>query len=120
MSSWSTKPANGSWFRQILAVVSWIPPHCRWNPSSPPPFTWSLNFLYASTAAFTVANLYYNHPILNLLAQEFHVTYEEASRIPALMQAGYTVGLFFLCPLGDLLPRRPFILLLVGLTASLW
>ncbi|GME63553.1 putative transporter ygaY [Neofusicoccum parvum] len=33
-----------------------------------------LNFLFAFAGAFTVANLYYNHPILNILADDFNVT----------------------------------------------
>ncbi|KDR77520.1 hypothetical protein GALMADRAFT_65752, partial [Galerina marginata CBS 339.88] len=40
-------------------------------------------------------------------------------RIPTLIQAGYAAGLFFLCPLGDLVRRRQLILLLVFATASL-
>lgn len=35
------------------------------------------------------------------------------------MQAGYAAGLLFICPLGDLFPRRPFILALIALTASI-
>ena len=31
-----------------------------------------------------------------------------------------TVGLLFLCPLGDIFPRRNFILLLVLFTATVW
>jgi MFS family permease len=80
----------------------------------------SLNILFAFAAGFTVANLYYNHPILNILARDFHVPYEKVAQIPTVMQAGYASGLLFLCPLGDLLPRRPFVVGLVGFTATVW
>jgi predicted MFS family arabinose efflux permease len=79
-----------------------------------------LNVLFAFAGCFTVANLYYNHPILNILAHDFGVTYEQVSRIPTLMQAGYAAGLLLLCPLGDLFKRRPFVLLLVLFTATSW
>lgn len=74
----------------------------------------------AFAGCFTVANLYYTHPILNLLARDFKVTDQQASFIPTLAQAGYAVGLFLLNPLGDLLKRRPYVLWLVFFTATLW
>ena len=80
----------------------------------------SLNFLFAFAACFTVANLYYNHPILNKLAEDFNISYERASLIPTMMQAGYAIGLVFLCPLGDLFRRRVFVLILVWFTATIW
>lgn len=61
----------------------------------------------------------YNHPILNILAKDFDVTYEKVSIIPTVMQAGYAVGLLFLCPLGDIFRRRAFVLILVWFTATL-
>jgi hypothetical protein len=75
------------------------------------------NFSQAGT--FTVANLYYSHPILNILADEFHVTNEQASLVPTVMQAGYAAGLLFLCPLGDIFPRRAYVLILVWFTATM-
>jgi hypothetical protein len=107
-------------FKRAWDIVSWTPPNCRWDPDKPPQFSLALNVLFAFAGAFTVANLYYNHPILNILANDFKVSYEKVSQIPTLMQAGYATGLFFLCPLGDLLRRRPFVLSLVFLTSSLW
>jgi len=106
--------------RSILDFVSWMPPWCRWDDQSPPQFSTWHNVLFAFAGAFTVANLYYNHPILNVLAHDFHVPYVTVSRIPTLMQAGYATGLLFLCPLGDLFPRRPFTLTLVFFTATMW
>jgi MFS family permease len=69
-------------------------------------------------ATFTVANLYYNHPILNILAEDFDVSYEKVSTIPTVMQAGYAAGLLFLNPLGDVFRRRAFVLILVWFTAT--
>jgi len=57
---------------------------------------------------------------LDILAEDFNVTYEQASYIPTVAQAGYAAGLLFLCPLGDLLKRRPFVLWLVWFTATAW
>ena len=74
----------------------------------------------ANALIVTVANLYYNHPILNILAHDFGVRYEQVAQIPTVMQAGYAAGLLFLCPLGDLLPRRPFVCGLVFFTATMW
>jgi hypothetical protein len=45
---------------------------------------------------------------------------EKVAQIPTVMQAGYAAGLLFLCPLGDLLPRRPFVVGLVGFTTMMW
>lgn len=100
--------------------LTWTPRWCRWDPEKPPVFSVWHNILFAFAGAFTVGNLYYNHPILNVLAADFNVPYETVSRIPTLMQAGYAAGLLFVCPLGDLLKRRPLTLGLVLFTATLW
>ncbi|KAL8690450.1 MAG: hypothetical protein Q9218_004104 [Villophora microphyllina] len=91
-----------------LSVILYTPKRCRYDPANPPRFSLPLNLLFGFAAAFTVANLYYNHPILHLLAGEFGVSNERASLIPTLAQAGYASGLLFLCPLvSDLaLPHR--------------
>ncbi|KAF1974917.1 MFS general substrate transporter [Bimuria novae-zelandiae CBS 107.79] len=107
-------------WRRTYDVLNYVPPRCRWDPAKPPVFSMSMNILFAFAAGFTVANLYYSHPILNILAHDFGVEYEQVAQIPTVMQAGYAAGLLFLCPLGDLLPRRPFVVGLVGLTATLW
>jgi hypothetical protein len=127
-----------SLWRRIYNVLTWTPPNCRWDPKKPPQFSMSMSkfisiipsryeptksksdVLFAFAAGFTVANLYYNHPILNILAQDFGVRYEQVAQIPTVMQAGYAAGLLFLCPLGDLLPRRPFVCGLVFFTATMW
>lgn len=106
--------------RRIVLLLTWCPPRCRWDPENPPKFSMALNILFGFSGAFTVANLYYNHPILNILAHDFDVPYEKVAQIPTVMQAGYAAGLLFLCPLGDTVPRRPFTLGLVLFTATMW
>ncbi|KAK2626759.1 hypothetical protein QTJ16_003934 [Diplocarpon rosae] len=106
--------------RKIWELVSWTPERCRWDPESPPEFSMALNLLFAFAATFTVANLYYSHPILNILAIEFDVSNEKASQVPTMAQAGYAAGLLFICPLGDIFRRRAFVLILVFFTATMW
>jgi len=114
----SKQEAQPLW-RKTYDIIFWVPPKARWDPEEPPKFSMALNILFAFAGAFTVANLYYNHPILNILAEDFGVPYAKVAEIPTLAQAGYAVGLFFLCPLGDLFKRRPFVLSLVFFTATM-
>ncbi|KAL8657696.1 MAG: hypothetical protein Q9226_001648 [Calogaya cf. arnoldii] len=107
-------------WRKLLGFIFYTPQRCRYDPANPPRFSIWLNLLFAFAGAFTVANLYYNHPILHLLAQEFGVSNERASLIPTLGQAGYAFGLLFLCPLGDVFPRRLYVLSLVLFTSTVW
>ncbi|THH27010.1 hypothetical protein EUX98_g7177 [Antrodiella citrinella] len=96
-----------------------IPAHLQYHPDKPHDWTLALNVFFGIAATFLVANLYYCQPILIQLAESFGVTYDEVSRIPTLIQAGYAVGLLLISPLGDLVRRRPLILLLTFLSASL-
>ena len=107
-------------WRRVVNIISYTPRKCRYDPDRPFIFSTPLNLLFAFSGGFTVANLYYSHPILNKLATDFNVSQERVSLIPTLAQAGYGSGLLFLCPLGDLFRRRPFILLLVWFTATSW
>ncbi|PQE25862.1 major facilitator superfamily transporter protein [Rutstroemia sp. NJR-2017a BBW] len=111
---------ENAFMRSCWKVLTWMPKRCRYDPESPPQFSMMLNLLFAFACTFTVANLYYSHPILNILADEFNVTNERASIIPTVSQAGYASGLLFLCPLGDIFKRRPFVLILVFFTATMW
>ena len=70
----------------------------------------SLVFLLACAAGLGVATLYYNQPILGVLAADFHATAGEIGTIPTLTQIGYTVGILLLAPLGDRYDRRRVIL----------
>ncbi|KAK4158033.1 major facilitator superfamily domain-containing protein [Chaetomidium leptoderma] len=110
---------TGKW-TTVRRLWNWKPKPARYDPENPPKFTIWLNLLFGFASCFTVSNLYYNQAILNRIADTFDTTFEKASSVATLMQAGYASGLLLICPLGDILPRRPFILALVAFTATLW
>lgn len=72
-------------------------------------------FLTIATG-LVVANIYYNQPLLGLIAREFQVTESAASKIAMLTQVGYAVGLFIIVPLGDKVPRKKLIMANMFLT----
>jgi len=120
-------PAKPPQFSMSMNVLFAFAAGCMYQPILPSQLFLNLSpyltlHLHACANALivTVANLYYNHPILNILAHDFGVRYEQVAQIPTVMQAGYAAGLLFLCPLGDLLPRRPFVCGLVFFTATMW
>ncbi|KAK3985995.1 major facilitator superfamily domain-containing protein [Cladorrhinum sp. PSN332] len=115
----ATTPSNSSSSRWTK-IWHWKPPPARYDPLNPPKFTIYLNMLFGFASCFTVSNLYYNQAILNRIALSFSVPFERASTVATLMQAGYAGGLLLLCPLGDIFPRRPFILSLILFTALAW
>lgn len=71
--------------------------------------------LMAVSAGITVANIYYNQPILMDIAVEFKTTETRAGLISMLSQIGYGLGLFFITPLGDKLNKKTLIITLQGL-----
>jgi len=70
-------------------------------------------------AGICVANIYYNQPLLKDMARDLQVDERRIGLISVLTQSGYALGLFFLTPLGDKVPRKRLMLyLLVLLIAS--
>ncbi|KAI1141466.1 MFS general substrate transporter [Hypoxylon sp. FL0543] len=98
----------------------WTPPWVKWNPDANHDLTWGMNILFGLAASFSVANLYYSHPILNILADDFDISDQQSSLVPTLTQAGYAVGLLFIVPVGDIVRRRPMILSLIFMTSLIW
>ena len=66
--------------------------------------------LMAVATGLSVANCYYNQPVLGSMARDFDVNDFSASMVATLTQMGYVAGLVFVIPLGDLLPRKRLIL----------
>ncbi|GAA5981706.1 hypothetical protein JCM11641_004221 [Rhodosporidiobolus odoratus] len=96
-----------------------IPKRLQYDSERPFNFGLLLNALFGFAATFTVANLYYPQPILIVLSQKFDVSYDEVTNIPTFLQASYALGLAFICPCGDLVRRRPMLLILVACSAIL-
>ncbi|MEN3110865.1 MFS transporter [Uliginosibacterium paludis] len=90
-------------------------------PARPAELDPMLVLLLACAAGLTCAALYYNQPILGLLAGELDASPTAIGRIPTLTQIGYTIGILLLAPLGDRYDRRRVILVkLVILAAGLF
>ena len=66
--------------------------------------------LMAVATGLSVANCYYNQPLLGSMARDFAVNDFSASMVATLTQIGYVVGLVFVIPLGDLVSRKKLIL----------
>jgi predicted MFS family arabinose efflux permease len=71
--------------------------------------------LMAVAAGVTVANIYYNQPILKDIGASVHATGSEIGKVAMYAQLGYGLGMFFLIPLGDKVNRKRLILLLSAL-----
>ncbi len=94
-------------------------------PPRPLPRKSSMTALTAATrlslsliAGGAVANIYYNQPLLGLLAQVFG--HDASVLVPTATLAGYGLGILGLVPLGDALPRRSLIVGQLLLLAAVW
>jgi len=76
-----------------------------------PQLTTSILWLMAISSGLVVANIYYNQPLLSLIASEFRTSQAAVSKIAMLTQVGYAAGLLLIVPLGDLLPRKRLIVI---------
>ncbi|MDQ2751556.1 MAG: MFS transporter [Bacteroidota bacterium] len=71
--------------------------------------------LMATAAGVSVANIYFNQPILHNIAASLKINDTEAGSIAVLSQAGYGLGLFFLIPLGDKVSRKKLVAVLFSI-----
>lgn len=69
----------------------------------------SLLLTMAIIAGLTVANCYYNQPLLEMIRHDMGVSQHEANLITVVTQIGYALGLCLLIPMGDLYSRRRII-----------
>jgi predicted MFS family arabinose efflux permease len=62
--------------------------------------------IMAVLSGFTVANLYYNQPLLEMICGSVGITQVQANLITVITQMGYALGLLFVIPLADMIPVR--------------
>ena len=77
----------------------------------------SLLLTMAIIAGFTVANCYYNQPLLEMIRADLGIDEQKANLITVITQIGYAIGLLFLIPMGDLYSRRRVIIINMTLAA---
>ncbi|MCB2379939.1 MFS transporter [Hymenobacter sp. BT635] len=99
-------------------ISSSSPPTTAPAPHAAPPLTPALVWLMAVACGLVVANIYYNQPLLADIGRTFRLSDSRASLVATLTQVGYTLGLFFVVPLGDKLERKRLILMLLVLAAG--
>ena len=70
----------------------------------------SILWTLAIVAGISVANLYYNQPLLNMIRHELGISEFKTNLISMVTQIGYALGLLFIVPLGDLYQRKKIII----------
>ncbi|MBL5829346.1 MFS transporter [Serratia fonticola] len=74
-------------------------------------------FSLACLCALSVANIYYNQPLLELFSREFSADAKTVGSIAMVVQLSYAAGLVFFVPLGDRVVRRRLLGILLGINA---
>jgi predicted MFS family arabinose efflux permease len=80
------------------------------------PLTRKLTWLFALTSGLVIANIYYLHPLLAVVAGEFGRSTTHLGFLVTLTQIGYACGMLLIIPLGDALNRRKMIISLLLVT----
>lgn len=80
-----------------------------------PELTNSLLWVMAIATGLIVANLYYNQPLLVLMAKGYHVSISKIEEVATVTQLGYAAGMLFLAPLADMIRRKRLIMLCLSL-----
>lgn len=76
------------------------------EPEPPIVLSRSMTLLFAAASGLAVANAYFAHPLLDLMADDLGLPRAHGGMIVAATQIGYGLGLILLVPLGDLMDRR--------------
>lgn len=74
------------------------------------PLSPGLTLLFAVASGLAVANAYFAHPMLDVMADDLGLSRAHAGLIVAATQIGYGLGLILLVPIGDLIDRRKLVI----------
>ncbi|HEY2493575.1 MAG TPA: MFS transporter [Paenibacillus sp.] len=76
--------------------------------------------ILAIASGLSVANMYYNQPLLADIGRTFHASSNAVGYVSMLTQIGYALGMLLFVPLGDIRERRTLISgLLIAVSLSL-
>ncbi|WCM25999.1 MFS transporter [Sphingomonas sp. QA11] len=78
----------------------------------------ALIFLFALASGLAVANAYFAHPMLDVMADAVGLPRAQSGLIVGMTQLGYGLGLIFLVPLGDLFDRRRLVIFQSSLSVA--
>ena len=70
-----------------------------------------------AAAGVSAASLHYAQPLLPSIASSLGVSQAAVGAIPALIQVGFALSIFFVLPLSDLAERRRLVMILQGILA---
>lgn len=70
----------------------------------------SVLLMMSIVGGLTVANLYYNQPLLEEMKAALGATEVQANLITVITQVGYALGLLFVVPMADMLSRRRIVI----------
>ena len=81
------------------------------------PIGQKLVLMLAIVCGITIANGYYNQPLLAQISRDFGVSVQQVGLVPTFSQMGIALGVLLLLPLGDLVENRRLMLIMLSATA---
>ena len=80
-----------------------------------PELTKPLLWVMTIATGLIVANLYYNQPLLVVMAKTFNVSDAKARQVAAVSQLGYAAGMLLIAPMADMVRRKKLILICLAI-----
>lgn len=74
------------------------------------PLSRALALLFAAASGLAVANAYFAHPLLDVMADDLDLPRATIGLVVGATQVGYGLGLILLVPVGDLVDRRKLVI----------